>query len=213
MMDSSIGRLTDRLSSCKLHLNKIEQVLEQFSSSSNKENEEVELINDIKEIINQVKESNGEKKKLLEKLQFNSQMIKHIQQDFHDMLFEKMKKLTSDEYITKMNNNHPKRVEIGIQGKETLAPKHAALQLKSIDLLSLETFNKIPKHIKGRLTLEQVNNGIVEINKILKVKQDFLRKPISKLTLVDRKKRGEYSKGLIELKGNLSDFFLIFDIF
>ena len=69
MMDSSIGRLTDRLSSCKLHLNKIEQVLEQFSSSSNKENEEVELINDIKEIINQVKESNGEKKKLLEKLQ------------------------------------------------------------------------------------------------------------------------------------------------
>ena len=69
------------------------------------------------------------------------------------------------------------------------------------------------RHIKGRLTLEQVNNGIVEINKILKVKQDFLRKPISKLTLVDRKKRGEYSKGLIELKGNLSDFFLIFDIF
>ena len=60
--------------------------------------------------------------------------------------------------------------------------------------------------MKGRLTLEQLNSGISDINLILSKKYDLLYRSRKGLSLKDERLRGVYLEQGKDLKGNLTRF-------
>lgn len=65
-------------------------------------------------------------------------------------------------------------------------------QTAQIDSIDEELFKSIPKHVKGHVSLSQLNAGIKEVNIILKKKYEFLERPRKSLTYKEEKKRSLY---------------------
>ena len=71
---------------------------------------------------------------------------------------------------------------------------------RSIEEIDENTFIKVPKHVKKRLTLNQINSAIQEINSVFQKKYSLVYSKNKKLSLKEQKVRGEYKKEALELK-------------
>ena len=73
---------------------------------------------------------------------------------------------------------------------------------RSIEQIDVSTLDKIPKHVKKRLTLNQINSAIQEINSVFQKKYALVHSKNKKLNLKEQKVRGEYKKEALELKAS-----------
>ena len=63
------------------------------------------------------------------------------------------------------------------------------LNVSTVSYLTVDEFEKVPKYMKGRLSYETLSQAVDEFNKCLRVKYEFLARPLKELGLNDKKRR------------------------
>ncbi|XP_039251516.2 SKA complex subunit 1-like [Styela clava] len=96
-----------------------------------------------------------------------------------------------------------------VEDKENLKPDKKSKGVKIIRSLQENDFEHIPKHVKGHLSMEQINSGIGEVNHILEKKYEFLKRPRKTLSRADEKKRSIYLEMGKDLKGTIFEIFFM----
>ncbi|XP_076815911.1 SKA complex subunit 1-like [Clavelina lepadiformis] len=100
---------------------------------------------------------------------------------------------------------------VPVKQKPQTKPHKAVPSLNHLTEQQLQT---VPKYVKGHLSLVLVNAGIDEINKVLSKKYEFLNRPRKTLSLKEEKRRAVYLEQAKEVKGTpYSTFFVDDDIY
>ncbi|KOC67935.1 Spindle and kinetochore-associated protein 1 [Habropoda laboriosa] len=143
-------------------------------------------IESMKQRLNEMKEENNKCRELLSLLKTLDTKILHMEQnvpfelirDYHNtensllLNISSEEKLVKELQISKINNDTTK-LETPIKDcKKKLFNEFEVCPM--ILLISIDEFNKVPKYIIGRQSLDTVNNLIDTINQILKAKYTFL---------------------------------------
>lgn len=85
-------------------------------------------------------------------------------------------------------------------------------EIPKIQYITVADLREAPQYIKGRLTLEKVNDGVDALNKIVEAKYGLLRRPMRELTTDDLNLvQGYHELNLIEDVENTT-FFSSYDI-
>uniref|UniRef100_A0A6A7G5Q9 SKA complex subunit 1 n=1 Tax=Hirondellea gigas TaxID=1518452 RepID=A0A6A7G5Q9_9CRUS len=71
--------------------------------------------------------------------------------------------------------------------QESCSGKDVVKASARFQYITIDEFEEVPKYIRGRLQYEQVNKVVDDLNKALATKYSLMRKPRSKLSLVDMK--------------------------
>ncbi|KAM5192604.1 SKA complex subunit 1 [Mantella aurantiaca] len=88
--------------------------------------------------------------------------------------------------------------------KKPVKEKHV---IKEIELITVQEFDGVPAYMKNRLTYEQINSLIEEINKAVVGKYRIMQQPLKSLNNVARKQLGRFKEE--ELKDTKGQFFIV----
>ena len=64
-----------------------------------------------------------------------------------------------------------------------------SVKVSSVEYLTVQEFDKIPKYMKGRLNYDSLTLAVKEFNQCLEAKYQFLSQPLNSLGLKDKKRR------------------------
>ncbi|CAI9619875.1 unnamed protein product, partial [Staurois parvus] len=86
-------------------------------------------------------------------------------------------------------------------------PIKAKNVIKEIELITVQEFEKVPAYMKNRLTYEQINSLIEEINKAVVGKYKIMHQPLKSLNNFAKKQLGRFKDE--ELKDTKDQFFIV----
>ncbi|XP_068107461.1 spindle and kinetochore-associated protein 1 [Hyperolius riggenbachi] len=79
--------------------------------------------------------------------------------------------------------------------------------IKEMELLTVQEFTGVPAYMKNRLTYEQINSLIEEMNKAVVGKYKIMQQPLKSLSAVARKQLGRFKEE--ETKDTKGQFFIV----
>nr|CAB3266086.1 spindle and kinetochore-associated protein 1-like [Phallusia mammillata] len=165
---------------------------------------------ELQHIVNQYRVAVDEWKKEFEQMKDNHEALNKMKPRIDALLLYSLQHSTSCPEVSPKAPS-PATESIAEENKENVAAPQRTKQ-KSIAKLNLVTssqFNKLPRHVRGHLTLEQMNTGVGEVNEILKGKYEFLSKPRKTLSLKEDKRRALYLEQAKEVKGTAYAIFFV----
>ncbi|XP_018416516.1 PREDICTED: spindle and kinetochore-associated protein 1 [Nanorana parkeri] len=88
--------------------------------------------------------------------------------------------------------------------KKPIKDKHV---IKEMELITVQEFETVPAYMKNRLTYEQINSLIEEVNKAVVGKYKIMQQPLKALNNVARKQLGRFKDE--ETKDTKGQFFIV----
>ncbi|KAK3096495.1 hypothetical protein FSP39_000715, partial [Pinctada imbricata] len=82
-----------------------------------------------------------------------------------------------------------------------------SVYVPSMEYITVDDFDSVPKYMKGRITYNNVNNAIDELNKAYKEKYKILGMKPSQLNDVNRKRYETYKQ--LETKDTVAEYFIV----
>ncbi|NXN19290.1 SKA1 protein, partial [Indicator maculatus] len=78
---------------------------------------------------------------------------------------------------------------------------------KKVGLITVEEFKDVPAYMKGRITYEQINNTVNEINKAVERKYKILQQPLKSMNMATRNHYHRFKEE--ETKDTKGEFFIV----
>ena len=149
----------------------------------------IEIV-ELKKLMEHIKDYNEKLVRSTETIRENSSELEALNDELKNTL-QRLGDLKIGEK-SQLKTENPKKV--GNVLKENKGCRRSVVEIDE------NILKKIPKHVKKRLTLDQINSAIQEINLVFQKKYSLVYSKNKKLSLKEQKIRGEYKKEALELK-------------
>ncbi|XP_064032704.1 spindle and kinetochore-associated protein 1 [Pogoniulus pusillus] len=100
-----------------------------------------------------------------------------------------------------------KEQEVAVKPQQPSKPTRKKILIKSMGLITAEEFKGIPAYMRGRITHDQINHTVNEINKAVKSKYKILYQPLKSMNLATRNLYHRFKEE--ETKDTKGEFFIV----
>ncbi|XP_054243370.1 spindle and kinetochore-associated protein 1 [Indicator indicator] len=94
-----------------------------------------------------------------------------------------------------------------IEPEHPKKPSREKIITKKVSLITVEEFKDVPAYMKGRITCEQINSSVNEINKALETKYKILQQSLKSMNTATRKHYHRFKEE--ETKDTKGEFFFV----
>ncbi|XP_064609676.1 spindle and kinetochore-associated protein 1-like isoform X2 [Liolophura sinensis] len=195
LRDAADGDMTQSLlASIQSDVNELAVILRLIRGEISKQKEQIQQTEVIKESIQELNAS-----------------LRHALDNIPARLPQKQKHSSPEAQQVEIRPTHvdaPPMERWHVQPRQpSVKTKPASFYVQQLDLLTVDEFQSVPKYMRGRITYDQMNNAVEELNKALSAKYKLLGQKRTKLNDANRKKWEVYKSQ--DIKESTGYFFIV----